>query len=147
MIKSNWRISLLSMLAVVLLALTTGSIFAAEDNAPVYIEFAKADPDGNFIWNGAVSGDVNGDLETVLLEARQSGWILHVVFDWIVDGDCSFTARLNGILDTQSGRVLMNGRVIEGCWQGAQVHEEGQLVNPADSGFEGVIRIMPGSAG
>jgi hypothetical protein len=41
----------------------------------------------------------------------------------------------------------MNGAVIDGWLLGAQVHEEGQLVNPNTLGFEGSIRIMPATAG
>jgi hypothetical protein len=40
----------------------------------------------------------------------------------------------------------MNGTVVEGFLEGAQVHEEGQLVNPATLGFEETIRIMPVTA-
>ena len=141
--KLTRRILFLSALAILIL---TMAVSALANNAPVSINFAKADPDGNLVWNGTVSGDVNGALETVLLEARQSGPILHVVFDWIVTGDCSFTARLKGTLHTQTGKVIMNGKVIEGCLQGAQVHEQGQLIDPANAGFEGTIRIAPASA-
>jgi len=119
----------------------------AAESEPVYLTFAKSDPDGNYVWNGTVSGDVNGELETVLLGFSASGKILNVEFDWIVGaGDYSFTARMKGILDTESGKVVMNGTVIDGWLKGAQVHEEGQMVDPGTSGFAGTIRIMPASA-
>jgi hypothetical protein len=41
----------------------------------------------------------------------------------------------------------MNGTVVEGFLEGAQVHEEGQLVDPAALRFQGSIRLMPGTAG
>jgi hypothetical protein len=40
----------------------------------------------------------------------------------------------------------MNGTVVEGFLEGAQVHGEGQLVNAATLGFEETIRIMPVTA-
>jgi hypothetical protein len=40
----------------------------------------------------------------------------------------------------------MDGTVVDGFLQGAQVHEEGQLVDPATLGFEGTIRVMPSTA-
>jgi hypothetical protein len=40
----------------------------------------------------------------------------------------------------------MNGTVVDGFLQGAQVHEEGQLVNAATLRFEGTIRVMPATA-
>jgi len=119
----------------------------AADAAPVYLTFAKSDPDGNYVWNGTVGGDLNGDLETVLLGFSASSKILNVEFDWIVSaGENSFTARMSGILDTETGKVVMNGTIIDGWLKGAQVHEEGQLVDLDSSGFAGTIRIMPASA-
>ena len=76
-----------------------------------------------------------------------SGQIWHVEFDWIITaGAKSFTAHLSGILDTQTGQVVMNGTVVDGFLQGAQVHEEGQLVDAATLRFEGTITVMPLSA-
>lgn len=148
---SNWkmkRITLLVLLSLILSAFLLVGSAAADDSAPLYLSFEKADPDQNYVWNGTVSGDIAGALETRLLSAQQSGPILQVEFDWIVDaGPQSFTARLSGILDTQSGSVTMNGTIIEGYLEGAQVHEEGQLVDAANSAFMGTIRIMPATAG
>lgn len=141
------RVTFIVLLALLIPAFLRAGSAAAEGNAPVYLSFAKADPDGDFIWNGTVSGDISGSLETRLLSVSQTDKILHVEFDWIVDaGEQSFTARLNGILDTEQGTVTMNGTVIEGYLAGAQVHEEGQLVDPATSGFVGTIQLMPASA-
>lgn len=145
----NWKTKqvVIGLLALMMSLFLLAGSAAAENNAPVYLTFAKADPDGDFVWNGTVAGDISGSLETRLLSAWQSDKILHVEFDWIVDaGEQSFTARLNGILDTERGTVTMNGTVIEGYLVGAQVHEEGQLVDPVTSGFAGTIRLMPASA-
>jgi hypothetical protein len=99
-------------------------------------------------WKGSVTGDVVGDLETRLLSLRVSGPIWHVEFDWIVSSAAgtSFTARLNGTLNTKTGKVVMNGTVIDGYLEGAQVHEEGLLIDAIASKFEGTIRIAPQSA-
>jgi hypothetical protein len=103
------------------------------------------------VWEGSVSGDVNGDLRTVLTScsgpAPCSGQIWHVEFDWIIDaGTESFTAHLSGMLNNLTGSVVMDGTVVDGFLQGAQVHEEGQLVNSATLRFEGSIRVMPATA-
>jgi len=99
-------------------------------------------------WQGTVAGDISGGLATRLLSARPTGPILQVEFDWIVDaGNSSFTARLHGILNTETGGVVMDGTVVDGYLLGAQVHEEGQLVDPATLRFVGSIRIMPATAG
>jgi len=122
---------------------------AAGNNAPVNLTFSKQSS-GIGTWEGTVSGDLEGQLTTVLTDIRVSGPIWHVEFDWIVDADddaYDFTAHLGGVLNTKTGSVVMNGTVVEGWLIGAQVHEEGQLVDPATLGFEGTIRIMPGTAG
>jgi hypothetical protein len=145
--QNTKRVTFIILLALIMSVFMQASIAAAEASTPVNLSFAQADPDGDFIWHGTVSGDISGSLETRLLSISQAGKILHVEFDWIVDaGEQSFTARLKGTLDSETGTVTMNGTVIEGYLAGAQVHEQGQLVNPATSGFEGTIRLMPASA-
>ena len=66
---------------------------------------------------------------------------------WIVEaGDHSFTAILKGTLNTMTGKVEMDGTVVEGWLVGAQVHEEGQLVDPLLGRFQGTISIFPATA-
>lgn len=142
------RVAFFALLSLIMSMIVLVGSAAADGSAPLNLSFEKADPDGNYVWNGVVTGDISGALETRLLSARQTDRILHVEFDWDVDaGPQSFTARLSGILDLQTGSVTMNGTVIEGYLTGAQVHEEGQLVDAANSGFVGTISIMPATAG
>jgi hypothetical protein len=124
-------------------------VAAAPAAAPVNLTFDKAIVDPNGIWQGQVSGDLEGELTTVLTGLEVSGPIWRVEFDWILDtGDeYSFTATLSGILNTDTGQVVMNGVVSDGYLLGAQVHEEGQLMDADTLQFEGLIRIMPASAG
>jgi hypothetical protein len=143
-----------SALGVLLLAglLSLGLAHAAPAGAAarLALTFEKAAV-GAGAWEGTVSGDVNGDLTTRLTGCTGpdpcSGRIWHVEFDWIISaGAESFTARLSGVLDTQTGQVVMNGTVVDGFMQGAQVHEEGQLVDAATLRFEGSITVLPSSA-
>jgi hypothetical protein len=122
------------------------SATATAANDPIQLSFDKS-ASGPGIWSGSVSGDVDGDLTTALLSLTETGVIWHVTFDWVVDGDASFTARLSGTLNTSTGHVVMNGRVIDGDYLGAVVHEEGRLIDPATLHFQGLIRIMPATAG
>jgi hypothetical protein len=116
---------------------------AADNMSPVRIQFDKQGGI-NGTWTGTVSGDVEGDLTTQLLSAWQSGPILHVTFAWIVTaGEQSFVAELKGTLHTLTGQVVMDGTVVEGWLVGAQVHEEGLLVDPNTLRFQGTIQVMP----
>ena len=105
-------------------------------------------PVGPGTWAGTVAGDVTGSLRTVLNAAEVSDGILHVNFDWVIGaGSQSFTANLDGTLSLKSGRVVMNGTVVDGWLAGAHVHEQGQLAPDLGPGcFRGSIRIAPASA-
>ena len=133
-----------------LLSLGLAHAAPASAAAPLNLTFQKqAVAPG--MWEGTVGGDIDGDLTSVLTGCTGpnpcSGQIWHVEFDWIIAaGPESFTAHLRGTLDTLTGQVVMNGTVVDGFLQGAQVHEEGRLVDPATLGFEGTIRVMPATA-
>jgi hypothetical protein len=96
------------------------------------------------VWQGTVSGDINGALTTRAIAVDDSRPVWRVTFDWIVDaGPKSFTARLSGTLDTVTGAVAMKGRVVEGYLRGSKVSEQGQLVDPGTLAFQGTIDIKP----
>jgi hypothetical protein len=138
-----------------LIVLCLGAVVAAAvpaanaSNAPLQISFDKhvTDP-AAFIFAGTTGGDISGTLTSNLVSLNAStGPNLHITFDWTVTaGTESFTARTEGIWNTKTGSVVMNGTVIDGYLLGAQVHEEGQLVNPATLEFVGFLRLMPATA-
>src|SRR5262245_37545512 len=78
----------------------------------------------NFVFEGTTTGDVPGTLTSKLVGTPTgTGANLHVTFDWIVGaGARSFTARTSGIWNLKTGRVVMNGTVVDGYLDGAQVH-------------------------
>ena len=124
----------------------TAHAIRPENMSPVRLHFDKQGG-ANGIWNGSVSGDVEGGLTTQLLSATQAGPILNVTFAWIVSaGEQSFTAVLKGTLNTRTGQVEMDGTIVEGWLVGAQVHEAGQLVDPQLGRFQGTITIFPATA-
>jgi hypothetical protein len=135
-----------------LLAAFTAVLFCATasgSNAPVQVTFDKRviDPVA-FVFAGTTGGDIGGTLTSDLVSLNAStGPNLHITFDWhVTAGAKSFTARTDGIWNTKTGSVVMNGTVIDGYLLGAQVHEEGQLVNPATLEFVGSLRLMPATA-
>src|SRR5262245_65638783 len=119
----------LTAAAVLVAALATAALAAAgpRSNAPVGVTFDKhvVDPT-NFVFKGTTGGDVPGSLTSKLVGTpEKTGSNMHVTFDWIVTaGPKSFTARTKGTWNTKTGRVVMNGTVVDGYLLGAQVHEE-----------------------
>lgn len=136
-----------------LLAIPASASHVAQANDPVELTFDKAltnpsaDPE-DWVWVGTVLGDQEGTLTTSLTPGPVTGSIWHVSFNWIVDADdseFSFTAQVAGILNLKTGRVVMNGVVVDGWLQGARIHIDAQL-DFSDFSSVGVIRIMPSSA-
>ena len=120
---------------------------AAASNEPVRLTFGKVAASPG-IWQGTVAGDIEGSLTTVLLDLREAGPVWHVRFDWIIEaGPSSLTARLDGVLNMNTGAVVMDGTVVEGDLLGARIHEEGQLVDAASLRFTGSITILPANRG
>jgi hypothetical protein len=81
--------------------------------------------------NSSVTGDVQHFTATVQLSCPARG---------------ASTAVLDGRFNFTSGRTVLNGSVVDGWLAGAQVHEEGQLVDLDPLTFVGTVRLMPGSA-
>src|SRR3954447_18781418 len=131
------------------LVLTAFAPASSASNAPLRVTFDKqvTDP-ATFAFAGTTGGDVAGGLVSQLVSLDgQTGPNLHIVFDWnVTAGAQSFVARTSGIWNTKTGSVVMNGTVIDGYLLGAQVHEVGQLVDPAKLRFQGSLQLMPGSA-
>jgi hypothetical protein len=123
---------------------------ASAGNAPVQVEFVKhvVDP-ASLVFEGSTGGAVSGSLTSKLVSLDGlSGPVYHVTFDWIVSaGAESFTARTTGTWNTSTGSVIMNGTVVsDGYLSGAQVHEEGRLVDPDTLTFAGFLRLLPVTA-
>lgn len=137
---------LLTLLTAASLA-AISAVPAASASEPLRLSFDKSSVAPG-VWHGTVDGDISGGLTTMLTDLRIAGPIWHVQFDWIISaGDSSFVAALSGTLNTETGAVIMNGTVVEGFLAGAQVHEEGQLVDAAALRFQGSIQLMPATAG
>lgn len=121
-----------------------GSATADSQSAPLTWTFDKCSV-GPGAWQGTAHGPTGASepLQSQLTSARQTDSVLHVDFDWHVG--TTYLAQLTGVLNLKTGAVVMNGQVTEGQYVGSQVHEEGQLYDPANSCFSGTIQVMPAS--
>jgi hypothetical protein len=145
-----------ALLALVLMALPAGA--SNPGQAVVYFDkaydAAESGAAGTAVFTGTVSGDVSGTLKSTLLEGtvKGNGTINQVTFEWAIkddnlaDGDQSFTAIASGTLNTQTGKVVMNGSVVSGYLQGAKFIEEGQLVDPNTLQFQGSMKLVVNTA-
>jgi hypothetical protein len=149
----------MKLITVLLLALVSLVIAAGAPAQPTHckqkpiavVTFEKhvVDP-VNFVFQGTTGGSANGALESRLVSLTVDGAIYHITFDWIVSAKKkhkSFVARTTGTWDTTTGRVVMDGEVTDGWHEGAPVHEEGQLIDPATLTFAGEIQILKGCGG
>ena len=130
-------------------AATATASAATASNAPLEVHFVKHVVDRtNLVFEGTVSGAVNGSLVSRLVRLNSiDGPIYNITFDWIVSAaDKSFTARTTGTWNTRTGQVVMNGTIIAGYLNRAQVHEQGHLVDPTTLTFEGFLQLMPATA-
>jgi hypothetical protein len=139
--------------------------------ASVELSFDSAAVDQTIpgVWVGTVAGDITGTLLTRMTDLRVSGPIWHVGFEWTITAadpfasrpgapldihssqttmmsGQSFVADLSGVLNNETGAVVMDGTVVEGYLLGAQVHEEGQLINADRLRFEGTIEVTAAEA-
>jgi hypothetical protein len=140
-------------LTILLVAIASVTVAAGTATAhdkrskPIVVTFEKhvVDP-ANLVFEGTTGGKAKGTLVSRMLPGSLTieGPIWHFTFDWIVSAKArrkSFVARTTGTFDTNSGRVVMDGSVIDGWREGAAVHEEGVLIDPATFTFAGELRI------
>ena len=127
------------------------------------------DPTNPGVWVGTVAGDITGTLQTRMTDLQVSGPIWHARFEWTITAADTFASRpgapldvhssqttmttgqsfvadLSGVLNIETGAVVMNGTVVEGYLLGAQVHEEGQLINADTLRFQGTIQVTAAEA-
>ena len=133
----------------------------ANGGAPVEVTFTKW---GTGIpaptHTGVAGGDVPGTFAGTVLsrDAFENGTIVQLEAEYEVTGAHWFVAHIEGTLNNQTQRAVLNGTVIRGWLVGAQVQVTFDVIVPATGTscvpqapvnrtcFQGTIRILPGSA-
>lgn len=143
----RWTVLLLAVASTILAVGTAAA--HADRSKPIVVTFEKhvVDP-VNLVFEGTTGGRAKGTLVSRMVPGSLTidGPVWHFAFDWSVTARSphkSFVARTLGTFDTRTGRVVMDGSVIDGWHEGAPVHEEGQLIDPATFTFAGEIVINP----
>jgi hypothetical protein len=137
---------LLAVLAATVAWSLTAAPAATASSAPVRIPFDKHYGAALGYYVGTACD--GGTIAVRVLESHATGQVQHLTAQFDVTiGTRLFTAILNGDFNSVTRRTLLNGTITSGWLQGAQVHEQGQLVNPDTGHFVGELRLVPASAG
>lgn len=118
---------------------------------PIDLALALTNPDGDNLWEGLITSDLNGAIAASLdLSAYHiTGEVDRVTFIYdfidgdLSDGDQSFTAALEGTVNWTTGVMTMDGTTTAGYLSGAPVRVEGWLVDPDTWQFKGRMVILP----
>ncbi len=152
-IIKNLTFAALAALAVTLLFQTSSS--GADNSAPVRLTFEKSFAGGGPApylahFTGTFGGDFSGTLWVGLLVREvidQQQQIIHLEADYVFtadDGIHSFIAHVEGDSNLHTDKAVLNGVVTAGWLEGAQVHDEFDVLGGGH--FQGTMRIMPASA-
>ena len=134
---------LLLLAATVVGVVAFGAVQASASSAPSVIPYAKTCSAGHCL---GTAGD-GGSLEMRVTSFVATGKAAQLTLtEWITVGDISFTAELNGVV-SPAGFIVLNGRVTEGSFAGAEVHQRSNLVSAVGTTttWTGELRIMPAS--
>jgi hypothetical protein len=143
--RGGWRRALLLFVA---LAAVAGSAAAAPAaNAPVEVTFVKTlvDPDARYYAGTTGEG---GTVEMWVSNSSVTGNMQHfdVTLRASLSGGRSFEAMLKGTFNFSTARTLLSGVVTDGWLAGAQVREQGSLIDDDPLTFGGTLWLMPASA-
>ena len=140
-----------------------GAQTQGKGGAPVEVTFTKWSSGVPMGFVGVAGGDVPGTFSATVLsrEPFDNGTIVQLEAEYRVAGNDpahSFIAHIEGKTNTPTQQAVLNGTVSSGWNAGAQVHVTFDIINPAPGTrcvpaapvnsrcFQGVIRVMPGSA-
>jgi hypothetical protein len=138
----------MAALAAVVGVAAFGAAQASASNAPIVITYEKTCDEAAGHCVGTVGN--GGTLEmqvTSFLATGKAGQL--TMTEWITVGDISFTAEMYAHA-SPSGFIVLNGRVTEGSFAGAEIHQRSNfdgLVggDPNRDHWIGELQLMPAS--
>jgi hypothetical protein len=123
-----------------------GAAQASASSAPIVIPYAKTCDEtvGHCLGTAGDGGTLEMQVTSFLATGKAAQLTLT---EWITVGDISFTAEMNGH-GSPAGFIVLNGKVTEGSFAGAQVHQRSNLASAAGTttSWIGELRLMPASA-
>lgn len=123
-----------------------GAAQASASSAPIVIPYEKTCNEAVGRCVGTAGGSGRFEMQVTSFRATGNGAQLTMT-EWITVGNLSFTAEMNAHA-SPAGFIVLNGRVTEGSFVGAQIHQRSNLVSAAGTTttWSGVLRLLPASA-
>jgi hypothetical protein len=144
MIKLKTIGGLLGALAGVVGVVALGAAQASASSAPVVIQYQKTCNEF-----GHCHGTANGvTIDMQIMSFRATGGAAQLTLtETVTTGRISFTAALSGT-SSPDGFIVLNGRVTDGSFAGAQVHQRSNYMSgpPNASLWSGELQLVPATA-
>ena len=128
------------VVALVAVLALTAPVAAAQ--APIVLAFEKAVA-GPGYFTGTVEGGGTIEMTVTAFEVRGTTGHITATLELTETSAGTLTAVVSGPLNFATGRAVLNGAILDGDHEGAQVHEESRLVNPLTEAYVGTVQIMP----
>jgi hypothetical protein len=138
--------TLIGSLAAVVSVVALGATQASASSAPIVIPYAKTCNEATGHCVGTAGN--GGSIEMQVTSFRPTGKGAEFsVTEWITVGGISFTAEMDGHA-SPAGFGVLNGRVTEGSFAGAEVHQRSNLVSATGTTttYTGQLSLRPASA-
>jgi hypothetical protein len=135
-----------AVVAAVVGVVALGAAQASASSKPIVIPYEKTCDEATGHCVGT-AGD-GGTFEMQVTSFRPTGKAAKLTMpEWVTVGDISFTAEMKGNA-SPAGFIVLNGKVTEGSFAGAQVHQRSNLVGGDATTTEwiGELRLNPASA-
>ena len=121
---------------------TLGAAQAFASSAPIVITYEKQ-CDASVHCVGFTGAGGTFDMQGA--NFRGTGNVFHfTVTETVTEGDISFTAELTAT-QTPAGFVVLSGRVTQGSFAGAVIHQRSDPDDPVANTWTGELQIMPAS--
>jgi hypothetical protein len=136
---------LVAVVAAVVGVVAFGAAQASASSAPIVITYEKTCTGTRCEGTAGAGGSIV--MQVTGFRGTGKGAQLALT-ETITVGTISFTAELKGHM-SPAGFIVLNGRVTEGSFAGAQVHQRSNLLGAVDddtTAWAGQLRLMPASA-
>jgi hypothetical protein len=142
---SHWVALVVIALVAAVGAVAFGVAKASASNAPIVISYAKTCDGATGHCVGTAGNGGTFEMQVTSFRATGDAGQLAMT-EWITVGGISFTAELDAH-SSPSGFIVLNGRVTEGSFAGAQIHQRSNLVggNATTTDWTGSLRLIPAS--